>query len=93
MVREAAAMELPSLLVRGADAADGVVDGENGYLEENDATRLAAKIRRIFADEAALRAAGVCAAQTLPVSWDEVLERVKAQYTRVIEDYGRNQTH
>ena len=93
VVREAAAMELPSLLVRGADAADGVIDGENGYLEENDAARLAAKIRRIFADEAALRAAGVRAAQTLPVSWDEVLERVKAQYARVIEDYGRNQTH
>lgn len=80
VIREAALMAAPSLLHAGSDAADAVTDGVNGYTAASDASAMAAKIRAIFADEAARVRVGEAARQTIPVSWDEVVRRAVARY-------------
>ena len=46
VVREAAACGLGSLLVRGSCAAEGITDGRNGILIEENAASLAAVLGR-----------------------------------------------
>ncbi len=44
VVREAAALNTPSLLIRGSSAAEVVQDGENGLLAENTTEDVAARL-------------------------------------------------
>lgn len=83
VVREAAQFSLPSLLVRGSNAAEPVTDGYNGYTAENDCEQMAEKIKAIFAspDRAAV---AEHARQTIPVSWDDIVSAAEEGYRRVL---------
>jgi uncharacterized protein (TIRG00374 family) len=80
VIREAALVETPSLLHAGSDAAEVVTDGYNGYTEDNDPAKMAAKIQSIFSDPSALAETGKHAKETIPVSWDDIVLRASEQY-------------
>ena len=73
VVREAAVNETPSVLVRGSCSAEGIVDGENGFLCEDSPEDIARAIR-----EGLPRAkeAGAAARRTIPKPWDEIMTDV-----------------
>ena len=79
VVREAAAAELPSLLTEGSNSAEVVEDGVNGFTAEPNAEAMAAKIRSVFA-EGRLKEVGLKAKQTIPVGWEEIVDRVLLAY-------------
>lgn len=83
VVREAAAMRTPSVLVRGSSAAEGVRDGENGFLCEDDPADLARVIDAALADPARLARIGEAAMATIPIPWRRLVDDVLAQYARL----------
>lgn len=84
VVREAAVMGTPSVMVRGSTAAEIIRDGENGYLCENQPEDLARVIREALADPEQLKQTGKKARETIPVPWDKVMETAVERYTRLI---------
>jgi glycosyltransferase involved in cell wall biosynthesis len=90
VVCESAAMETPSLLIENSHSAQGVTDGENGYLCQASAVSLCEKILEILADRAALARVSRRALETLPESWDDIVGRVREKYADIIE---RHQNH
>ena len=87
VVREAAVMGTPSVLIRGSSAAEGVLHEQNGFLCDNDPESLAQVIRSALSDPAKLAAAGRRARETIPLAWSSVMKDVEKQYERVIAEY------
>ena len=84
VVREAAVMGTPSVMVRGSTAAEIIRDGENGFLCENNPQDLAKVISGILADPAKRDRAGQRAKETIPVPWSKVLEAASERYERLV---------
>ena len=85
VVREAAACCLGAVLVSGSCAAEGVTDGVNGCLIEENAASLAAKLKTLCRDRAGLRAVGEGASRDLYLSWGEAVDRAWQRYEIVID--------
>ena len=84
VVREAAVMGTPSVMVRGSTAAEIIRDGENGFLCENTPEDLARVIDGILADPDKRNRVGQAARETIPVPWNRVLENVVERYERLV---------
>jgi 1,2-diacylglycerol 3-alpha-glucosyltransferase len=87
VVREAAAMETPSLLVKGSTAAQNVVDGENGFLCEESAESLCDRMRRVMDDVSVLPRVAKGAFNTLPKTWDEIVAQVYDHYLGILDEF------
>lgn len=84
VIREAAVMGTPSIMVRGSSAAEIIQHGVNGYLCENTPEDLANVIRGVLDDPLGARRVGQAARETIPVSWDKIMETVLEHYERLI---------
>lgn len=84
VIREAAAMGTPAVMVRGSSAAEIIREGENGFLCEDDAADLAKVIKNALADPEKLKTIGMRAQETIPVSWEKILEHAVARYENLI---------
>jgi glycosyltransferase involved in cell wall biosynthesis len=85
VVREAAAMQTPSVLVRNSTAAEVVMDNQNGFLTDNSPKALADKIRELLADKDQIQSVGRCASQTIARTWEDVTAEVLDRYKHLIE--------
>ena len=81
VVREAAVNGTPSVLVRGSCSAEGIEDGVNGFLCEDDPEDLARVIRAALPRA---KKAGEAARRTIPKSWDEIISDVIEKYEVLI---------
>lgn len=82
VVREAAAAGTPSLLIEGSCAAEGIRDGENGFLCKNTPEDIAACMERALKTA---KTVGVRARETIPVPWSAIAKDVSARYEMLIE--------
>ena len=89
VVREAAACGLASVLIRGSCAAEGVTDGQNGYLIEENAQALAGKLEEITRDLGSLRQTGERAMEELYLSWQDCVHQARERYQAVLEEKAR----
>ncbi len=87
VVKEAAACDCPSVLLRDSCAAEGVVHGKNGYLAAEDPASFAATIHEALSDRAARLAAGADAGKTLYLSWEAAVSRARARYEEILDEY------
>ena len=87
MVREAAASSLASVLVKGSCAAEGVKNGEDGFLIDENAASLAVLLARLVDRKDAMKAAGEKAADHLYLSWSDAIKAAYDRYPAVIENY------
>lgn len=85
VVREAAAMGLPSLLMKDSNAAEPIIDGENGFLCIDDPVATADIIEKIFSQKDKLKEVGQKAKETLGKSWDEIMPKIRDKYLEIIE--------
>ena len=85
VVREAAACALASVLVAGSCAAEDVTDGESGFLIEENAPSLAAKLRELLAAPEAMKRVGEQAQREIYVSWEDSVAAACDRYGAVIE--------
>ncbi|MDR1156426.1 MAG: glycosyltransferase [Bacteroidales bacterium] len=89
VVREAATMGIPSLLVEGSTAAEIVCDGINGFLTQNNKDAMAAKIRQVMADRYLRKAVGKEAFRTIVKSWEDIIGAVQQRYVSIMERKSR----
>lgn len=89
VVREAAACALGSVLIKGSCAAEDVVDGESGFLIEENARSMAAKLRELCAAPEAMARIGAGAQRDIYMSWEEAVGRAYERYYMVIDNYRR----
>lgn len=87
VVREAAAMGTPAVLIEGSSSAEVVQSGVNGFICENTPESLSAVIRGALANPDALRAAGDAAYQTIPVPWTRLMEQVVQRYETILSQH------
>lgn len=89
VIREAAAMGTPSVLLRGSTASEVVTDGHNGFLVEKSPEQFAALVRRLASDTECLRSVSESARETLVRSWRDVVEEVSDRYDTLVRTCGR----
>ena len=87
VVREAAACGTASVLVHDSCAAEGVADGVNALLIEENAASLKALLEKKGADRAALSRLGQQALEQLYLSWEDSVKRAFSRYYVVLDQY------
>ena len=81
VVREAAAMGTPALLIEGSCSAEGITHGENGYLCQNSVEAIT---DAILAALPTAHEVGERAKETIPIPWDTLMTQVVARYEALI---------
>jgi Glycosyltransferase len=84
VVREAAALHTPAVMVEGSTAAEILRDGENGYLVPNELDAFAARLRKLYRDRGQVRRVGLAASRTIVRSWEDVVGEVLDRYDALI---------
>ena len=84
VVREAAALHTPAVMVEGSTAAEILRDGENGYLVPNELDAFATRLRQLYRDRAEVRRVGLTASRTIVRSWEDVVGEVLDRYDAII---------
>lgn len=84
VVREAAALHTPSILVRGSTASEIIQDNVNGFLIENSAEDLAKKIKYAYMNPQILKLNGTNASITISRSWENITNEVLDRYEHLI---------
>jgi glycosyltransferase involved in cell wall biosynthesis len=87
VVREAAAIGTPSLLIRGSSAAEVVRDGFNGLLCEDTTADVAARISWALDNPEQTDAIGQAARNSIPRSWHEIISEVLQRYEELIQHH------
>lgn len=87
VVKEAAAVKTPSLVIEGSNAAEGMEDGFNGFLSVDNQTAYAEKIISIISDKNLLRSVGQNASTTLYKSWENIVDEVKLRYMDLVKNH------
>lgn len=90
VVREAAAMGTPPLLVEGTCSAEGVTDGENGYLCQNTPESIADAIVRALPTA---KEVGERARQTIPIPWQTIMDQVMERYQALVAAKTKGAVH
>ena len=93
VVREAAACDTATVMIKGSCAAEGVTDGRNGFFIEENAASMAAKLKELCASPEVMAQVGEAAARELYLSWKDAVGRACDRYKIVIDAYrsGRYQ--
>ena len=84
MVREAAACGLASVLIKDSAAAEGVADGRNGFLIEENAESLAEFLKRACGYRDFLHQAGQHAMDEIYLSWNDAVRKAVNLYADLI---------
>lgn len=84
VVREAAAFGVPSVVIDSSDAAELLVDGNNGFVTDHSVQGYAEKLGMLLEHPELLRRAGSGARSTLCTSWRDVVQEVKERYLSLL---------
>ena len=84
VVKEAAALQTPSVMVETATAASIIKDNINGFLISNDVNAFANRLRELIHDPKLVHRVGVQASHSIVRSWEDVVGEVLERYNRLI---------
>ena len=84
VVREAAALHTPALMVKGATAATILSDDQNGFLIDNSLESFEGKLRELIADPQRVKRVGAQASRSIVRSWEDVVGEVLDRYNSII---------
>lgn len=90
VVREAAAMETPSVVVRGCATAEPILDRHNGFLCEDTTQSLCDVLNMALSDRAMTKKVGKSARETIYLSWDDIAGSTLERYQALIERNTKN---
>ena len=83
VIREAAALGTPSVLIRDSTASE-----INGFLSPNSTEAYSNRIREILCSTAIIKQVGEEASRTIARSWEDVAGEVYDRYNRLIKRNG-----
>ena len=84
VLREAAAVATPALLVKGSTAAENLRDGENALIAEDSSPETIAE--RIMTGLPYLEKIGAGARMTIPMPWPQIMQKVEREYKALIQE-------
>lgn len=87
VVREAAAMGTPAILLEGSTAAEVICDRKNGFLTEKSPERFSELIIHLKNNRDLLNRVSEGARTTLVRSWEDVVDEVSDRYDSLIRRY------
>ena len=87
VVREAAASDTASVIVADSCASEGVTDGQNGFLIEENSESLAEKLTALCEQPECMKTVGKGAGDELYISWEDAVARAYDRYEVVIDNY------
>jgi glycosyltransferase involved in cell wall biosynthesis/uncharacterized membrane protein YbhN (UPF0104 family) len=87
VIKEAAAYQLPSLVLANTSIAQLLNNEVNGFIQKGDSQSFSARIIAILSDSKKLKAVGEKAKKTLVVSWSDTLKDLQDYYQEVLSDY------
>ena len=90
VVREAAAMQTPSILLQGSTAAEIIKNGRNGLISENTMDGFVSTLRFAIEHPDKVRTIGKNAAKSLVRSWEDIVDEVNNRYIDIIQRYDKN---
>lgn len=93
VLQEAAAFDIPSVVVQNSSSAEGILDGVNGFLVENEVGSLASKISDLMKHPEAIRKAGEGARKTIYHPWEGIVDDVYQRYVELIREFQPAVTH
>jgi glycosyltransferase involved in cell wall biosynthesis len=85
VIKEAASLEVPSIVLRDSNAAEGIEDEVNGFLSDENPVSFGNKLRYMLDNEDTRRAVGRKAYETLCRSWADVAREVAERYRDLIK--------
>ena len=85
VVREAAACGLASVLIKGSCAAEGITDGRNGYLIEENSASMASLLKSVNGKNSGLHETGQTAMDEIYISWDKAVRLAYDRYKELCE--------
>jgi len=85
VVREAAALHTPSIMVEGSTAATILKDGQNGFLISNSLDSFESCLRKLAKDREGVKRVGDEASVSIVRSWEDVVGEVLDRYNALIE--------
>lgn len=88
VVREAAASDTASVIIRDSCASEGVTDNRNGFLIDENAGSLAAKLKELTAHPDKMIEVGSGAGNELYISWEDAVSNAYNRYESVIDRYN-----
>ena len=89
VVREAAAMHTPALLLQDATAAEIIRNNDNGFLCQNDPNAYAQLLAYLIAHPDEATKVGNRASQTIARSWQDVMTEVSERDDTIIDRWNR----
>ena len=84
---EAAAHKKASVLIKNSCSAELAVEGENGFLCEENPESYADKLKFLCENSELCKTAGENAYKTMYRTWDDVAKEVIEKYKQIIENY------
>jgi glycosyltransferase involved in cell wall biosynthesis len=87
VVREAAAMHTPSLMLGNSTAATAIHDGVDGFLSPDNTQEYAQRILTLMEHPELVARVGTKASKTISRSWESVIEEVILRYRDIQESY------
>ncbi|GCB36968.1 glycosyl transferase [Bacteroides faecalis] len=84
VVREAAALHTPSLMIRNSTAAEIISDSSNGFLSANNVNAYAERITELIRQPRLITRVGDEASRTIARSWENVAEEVYDRYMNLM---------
>jgi glycosyltransferase involved in cell wall biosynthesis len=87
VIKEAAAYDLPSLVLANTSIAQLLINQVNGFIQDGESESFATRIIHILSDQEKLTEIGQEAKRTLVVSWSETLTNLQKDYQQVLSDY------
>lgn len=87
VVREAAASDTGAVIIAGSCASEGVTDGRNGFLIEENAESLESRLRELNDQPELVKTVGYNAGRELYISWEDAVAHAYERYEVVIDRY------
>lgn len=87
VVREAAACSVATVMIRNSCAAEGILDGRNGFMIDENAESLYTRLLSLNDRMDVMHQVGRTAAQEIYISWDTAVKNATERYEIVIERY------
>ncbi len=87
VVREAAASDTASVIIAGSCASEGVTDGRNGFLIDENAESMASKLTELCMEPGRMKTVGKCAGDELYISWNDAVAHAYDRYGAVIDNF------
>jgi 1,2-diacylglycerol 3-alpha-glucosyltransferase len=92
VMREAAAFQVPTILVHEATTAKGITDEENGFLIDNTAEAFADKLLKVMKHPELQKKAGAGARATIYLPWEKIVDEVYERYIDIIDRRAHGNT-